>query len=147
LGVVQLDRRNVSSFASLSDIRAIKRLFAGNGDLFMTRLSIMLAAVAVAGASLLATTPYARAGGDLEYNHGGGRHSGGCVTGVRAVGKGWPFPSIARRSAIRAWEREARYVHGEAYAYWDHAHHQDIECKYINAISQRCEARANPCRS
>lgn len=129
----------------------------------MTRLSIILAAAAVAGAGLLAVAPQALAGGDLDYGYGRddrssrdddrgygdhhrGRHDGSCLSGVRAVGKGWPFPSVARKSAIKAWEREARYVHGDAFAYWENARHQDIECTYINGVSQRCEARANPCR-
>ena len=130
----------------------------------MTRLSIILAAAAVAGAGLLAAAPQALAGGDLDYGYNRdqrgygddgrsydsrnreGRRNG-CLSGVRAVGKGWPFATVARRSAIKAWEREARYVHGDAYAFWDNARHHDVECKYINGVSQRCEARANPCRS
>jgi hypothetical protein len=128
----------------------------------MTRLSILLAGALAMGAGILAMAPGARAGGDLDYDyrphhrsesepsdyHGGDERGYGdrCHSGVRAVGKGWPVESIARRSAIRAWERETRYVHGTSYAYWENARHQDVECRYINGVSKRCEARGNPCR-
>lgn len=124
----------------------------------MTRLAIILAALVLpAGAGLLAGAPKAHAGGDLEYGQRAddtgqersfsARHSDGCIAGVRAVGRGWLFKSAARRSAIRAWEREVRYIHGAAYAFWDTARDQDIECKHVNAMFQKCEVRANPCRS
>jgi hypothetical protein len=123
----------------------------------MTRLSILLAAVIVAGAGLLTGAPKARAGGDLEHGrraddsgqeqHDSAPPGDSCIAGVRATGRGWLFKSAARLSAIRAWEREVRYVHGEAYAFWNSARDHDIECKHVNAIFQKCEARANPCRS
>jgi hypothetical protein len=113
----------------------------------MAKLSIIFAAATLLGAGLLAATPQALAGGDLEYGYNQEGEGHGCMTGVRAVGRGWPFASIARRSAIKAWERESRYVHGDAYSYWSHARRQDIECKHVNGFVQRCEARANPCRT
>jgi hypothetical protein len=112
----------------------------------MMRLSILLAAALAAGAGFLAAAPGAVAGGGLDYGPGPERHSGRCLRGVRAVGKNWPFASVARRSAVRAWERETRYVHGDAYAHWTNARRRDIECRRVNAFSRKCEARANPCR-
>jgi hypothetical protein len=66
-----------------------------------------------------------------------------CHTKVRATGIGYPFGIGSKRSAIKAWEREAWSYYGHDFA-WSRAEEPYIECApYLATI--RCTATARPC--
>jgi hypothetical protein len=69
---------------------------------------------------------------------------GRCAPLVRAVGKRNLFLGFARNSAMFAWAREARFVHGEGYGNWNNSRDAHIECTRIGGLNS-CEATAKPC--
>lgn len=91
-----------------------------------------------------ACAPYARRSYEPQhdvYSDGSRR----CAALVRAVGKRNLFLTFARNSARFAWVREARFVHGDQYADWNHARDAEIACTREGALNS-CEAVATPCR-
>jgi len=76
-------------------------------------------------------------------------YSGGkrCETSIRAVGKRNLVTAFARNSAIFAWQREVRFVHGDNYAAWSLARRASIICDRATGALKSCVAVAGPCRS
>lgn len=70
-----------------------------------------------------------------------------CGPTVRAAGKRNLIPAFARNSALFAWRREARAVHGPAYANWGSARGASISCGPAGGALTGCVASATPCRS
>jgi len=75
-------------------------------------------------------------------------YSNRCVgSSTHAAGKAWIPYGMARNSAIKAWEKEARIDYGSNYANWNHAESKSIECGPSGTgLGQVCEAKARPCR-
>jgi hypothetical protein len=76
------------------------------------------------------------------------RYSSRCARSrVHAVGKPWVFIKVARNSAIKAWEKEARVDFGWKYANWSRAKKKWITCGPSGTgIGTLCEAKGRPCR-
>ncbi len=77
-----------------------------------------------------------------SYSYGEGR----CAATIRAAGKRFLFPAFARNSAILSWQREARAVHGPAFASWSEARGTSISCGPAGGALTGCVAVARPCR-
>lgn len=69
-----------------------------------------------------------------------------CEAAVRAAGKRNLFPAFARNSAVFAWQRETRSVHGGEYASWTLARRPSVVCDPVGGLTS-CIATATPCRS
>ena len=69
-----------------------------------------------------------------------------CGPTVRAAGKRNLIPAFARNSAMFAWRREVKAVHGPAYANWGAARQVSISCGPAGGLTG-CVATARPCRS
>lgn len=80
-----------------------------------------------------------------KRNYNKSHSDGRCVAAVRAAGKRNLVTVFARNSALFAWRREARSVHGEQYANWNNARSVDISCSKIGVLKS-CVATATPCR-
>lgn len=66
---------------------------------------------------------------------------------VHSVGKAWIPRGMARRSAIKAWEKETRVEFGRQYASWDSARSKSITCGPSGTgFGKLCEAKGRPCR-
>jgi hypothetical protein len=74
-------------------------------------------------------------------------YSRACGPTVRAAGKRNLIPAFARNSALFAWRREARAVHGPAYANWAYARGGSVSCGPAGGALTGCVATATPCRS
>jgi hypothetical protein len=70
-----------------------------------------------------------------------------CGPTVRAAGKRNLFPAFARNSALFAWRREVRAVHGGEYASWSLARRPAISCGPAGGALTGCVATAIPCRA
>lgn len=70
----------------------------------------------------------------------------GCAATIRSSGKRNVFLGFARNSAVFAWQREARAVHGVAYDSWGSARSKSITCDNAGGALQLCTATARPCR-
>jgi hypothetical protein len=70
-----------------------------------------------------------------------------CGPTVRAAGKRNLFPGFARNSALFAWQREVRAVHGQQYARWSNARRASISCGPAGGALTGCVAVAVPCRT
>ena len=70
-----------------------------------------------------------------------------CGPTVRAAGKRNLFPGFARNSALFAWQREVRAVHGGHYASWSLARRPSISCGPAGGALTGCVAVATPCRA
>lgn len=69
-----------------------------------------------------------------------------CAAKIRAVGKRNIVKAFARNSALFAWRREARAVHGQQYANWHRARNAEIVCDRVTGLLTSCIAVAKPCR-
>ncbi len=66
---------------------------------------------------------------------------------VHSVGKAWIPRAWARRSAIKAWQKEVRVEFGSQYANWSNAHGKSMSCGPSGTgVGQLCEAKGRPCR-
>lgn len=74
-------------------------------------------------------------------------HGAVCGPTVRAAGKRNLFPGFARNSALFAWRREVRAVHGGQYASWSLARRPSISCGPAGGALTGCVAVAIPCRA
>jgi hypothetical protein len=72
-------------------------------------------------------------------------HDNHCRALIRAAGKRNLVTAFARNSAIFAWRREVRAVHGAQYMNWNNARNAYIECNRYGGLKE-CVARATPCR-
>jgi hypothetical protein len=70
-----------------------------------------------------------------------------CGPTVRAAGKRNLFSGFARNSALFAWQREVRAVHGGQYASWSLARRPSISCGPAGGALTGCVAVAIPCRA
>lgn len=68
-----------------------------------------------------------------------------CRALIRAVGKRNVVRGFARNSAVFAWRRESRAVHGAQYANWNNADNAHISCSRTGILFS-CVAKATPCR-
>ena len=117
----------------------------------MTKFALKLgAAAALAFCTLIGA---AQAGGSLDddgygYQHRGPSYAYGKVCGptVRAAGKRNLFPGFARNSALFAWQREVRAVHGPAYSNWGYARRAHFSGGPAGGLIG-CGATAGPCRT
>lgn len=73
-------------------------------------------------------------------------YNGSCAAKIRAAGKRNLVKAFARNSALFAWRRETRAVHGEQYANWRHARNKDIVCNRVTGLLTSCIAVGTPCR-
>lgn len=105
-------------------------------------LRIILAALAVMALVVAAAFQQANARpGGLHYEDFAPRHCGALI---RSAGKKNLVRIFARNSAVFAWKREARYVYGHDYGYWNEARAPRIQC-HSEGIFVRCVAKAHPC--
>ncbi len=72
-------------------------------------------------------------------------HNYRCRQLIRAAGKRNVVKVFARNSAMFAWRRETRAVHGSEYANWNNARGANITCT-LTGILFSCTARATPCQ-
>ncbi len=72
-------------------------------------------------------------------------HYNNCAAYTRAAGKRNLVRGFARNSAMFAWRREVRAVHGAQYANWRNARNAEITCRSQGALKS-CIARATPCK-
>lgn len=73
-------------------------------------------------------------------------YNGNCAAKIRAAGKRNVVKGFARNSALFAWRRETRAVHGEQYANWRRARNTDIVCNRVTGLLTSCIAVGTPCR-
>jgi hypothetical protein len=71
-----------------------------------------------------------------------------CVSSrVHSVGKAWIPLAWARRSAIKAWQKEVRVEFGSQYANWSNAEGKSMSCGSSGTgVGKLCEAKGRPCR-
>lgn len=76
------------------------------------------------------------------------QYSSRCVSSrVHSVGKAWIPRAWARRSAIKAWQKEVRVEFGSQYASWSNAQGKSMSCGPSGTgVGQLCEAKGRPCR-
>lgn len=72
-------------------------------------------------------------------------YNNNCAAYIRAAGKRNLVRGFARNSALFAWRREVRAVHGSQYANWHNARNAEITCSREGALKS-CVAKATPCK-
>jgi hypothetical protein len=72
-------------------------------------------------------------------------YNNNCAAYIRAAGKRNLVRGFARNSALFAWRREVRAVHGSQYANWNNARNAEITCSREGAL-KACVAKATPCK-
>lgn len=84
---------------------------------------------------------------DRDYRPARREYDNGCVrSSVHSVGRAWIPYGMARNSAIRAWEKEARVEYGSQYANWGRAENKSITCGPSGTgLGQLCNAKGRPC--